>query len=48
VKSRIHNTLEFMELLTGWYDQMKKLPQPTLVKIMKLGAKIQSLIGGKN
>lgn len=48
VKNRIHNTLEFMELLTGWYDQMKKLPQPTLVKIMKLGAKIQSLIGGKN
>jgi DNA-binding transcriptional regulator GbsR (MarR family) len=48
VKNRIHNTLEFMELLTGWYDQMKKLPQPTLVKIMKLGAKIQGLIGGKN
>ena len=48
VKNRIHNTLEFMELLTGWYDQMKRLPQPTLVKMMKLGAKIQSLIGAKN
>jgi DNA-binding transcriptional regulator GbsR (MarR family) len=48
VKKRIHNTLEFMELLTGWYDQMKKLPQPTLVKIMKLGAKVQNLIGSKS
>ena len=48
VKARIRHSLEFMELLTGWYDQMKKLPQPTLVKIMKLGAKIQSIIGGKN
>ena len=48
IKTRMRNTLEFMELLSGWYDQMKKLPQPTLVKIMKLGAKIQSVIGGKN
>ena len=48
VKTRMRNTLEFMELLSGWYEQMKKLPQPTLVKIMKLGAKIQSVIGGKN
>jgi DNA-binding transcriptional regulator GbsR (MarR family) len=48
VKKRIHNTLEFMELLTGWYEQMKKLPQPTLVKIMKLGAKVQNLIGSKS
>jgi DNA-binding transcriptional regulator GbsR (MarR family) len=48
VKKRIHNTLEFMELLTGWYEQMKKLPQPTLIKIMKLGAKVQNLIGSKS
>jgi DNA-binding transcriptional regulator GbsR (MarR family) len=48
VKARIHNTLEFMELLTGWYDQMKKLPQSTLIKIMKLGAKIQNLISSKS
>ena len=47
VKARIHNTLEFMELLTGWYDQMKKLPQPILVKIMRLGAKVQNFIGNK-
>lgn len=47
VKARIHHTLEFMELLTGWYEQMKKLPQPTLIKIMKLGAKVQNLIGNK-
>jgi DNA-binding transcriptional regulator GbsR (MarR family) len=48
VKARIRNTLEFMELLTGWYEQMKKLPQASLVKIMKLGAKVQNFIAGKS
>ena len=47
IKQRIENSLEFMELLTTWYDQMKKLPQPTLFKILKLGAKVQNFIGTK-
>jgi DNA-binding transcriptional regulator GbsR (MarR family) len=48
INARIHNTLEFMELLTGWYEQMKKLPPPTLVKMLKLGAKVQNFLGSKN
>lgn len=47
IKNRIENSLEFMELLTTWYDQMKRLPQPTLFKILKLGAKVQNYIGAK-
>ena len=47
IKNRIENSLEFMELLTTWYDQMKRLPQPTLFKILKLGAKVQNYIGTK-
>ena len=47
IKQRIENSLEFMELLTTWYDQMKKLPQPTLFKILKLGAKVQNYLGTK-
>ncbi|MGD8560236.1 MAG: MarR family transcriptional regulator, partial [Gammaproteobacteria bacterium] len=29
-KQRIRQTLEFMELQTGWYEQMKQLPRPML------------------
>lgn len=47
VKKRIKETLEFMELLTGWYSQMKQLPTNTLIKIMKLGAKVQNFLGKK-
>lgn len=47
IKQRISDSLEFMELLTTWYEQMKKLPQPTLIKILKMGAKVQNFIAGK-
>lgn len=44
VKGRIEDTLALMEILTRWSDEMLRLKPETLVKIMKLGAKIQSLI----
>jgi len=47
VKARIARVLEFMETLTTWYTQMNKLPKDTLVKLMKLGAKIQNFLGPK-
>jgi len=47
VKERIFHTLEFMEMLTGWYDQMKRLPRPALVKLMSLGTRIESFLGRK-
>jgi len=43
---RIRETLALMETLTSWSDEMLKLKPETLVKIMKLGAKIQSLVRG--
>ncbi len=46
-QQRIEHTLEFLEQLTGWYEQMKRLDHATLVKLMKLGAKIQGLLPGK-
>lgn len=42
---RIKNTLEFLERLMNWYEQIKSLSPKTLGKIMKLGAKIQTLLG---
>lgn len=46
-RKRIEDTLAFMELVTGWYDQMHKLPPETLIKVMKLGAKVQGMLGRK-
>ncbi len=47
IKQRISASLEFMETLTGWYEQMRTVPQPTLLKLMKLGARITALLGRK-
>ncbi|MGD8572852.1 MAG: MarR family transcriptional regulator [Gammaproteobacteria bacterium] len=47
-KQRIRQTLEFMELQTGWYEQMKQLPRPMLIKLLKLGGKIKGLLSKKN
>jgi len=45
VKARIEHTLEFLEQLTGWYEQMKRVDRKTLTKMMNMGAKIQGLLG---
>ena len=47
VKKRIEDTLEFMEMMSGWYEQMKAVPTPTLTKLMKTGAKITGFLTRK-
>jgi DNA-binding transcriptional regulator GbsR (MarR family) len=44
VQQRIKETLVLMEALSTWGDQMLKLDPATLMKVMKLGAKIQNLL----
>jgi len=46
-QQRIRDTLGLMESLSTWGDQMLKLEPATLMKVMKLGAKIQSLLNSK-
>ena len=46
-QQRIKETLALMEALSSWGDQMLKLDPATLVKVMKLGAKIQNLLSPK-
>lgn len=41
---RIRETLALMESLSGWGDEMLRLEPETLMKVMKLGAKIQKLL----
>ena len=44
-KLRIRETLELLETLTAWSDEMLRLDTETLTKVLKLGARIKKLIG---
>ena len=44
-KRRMRETLELLETLTAWSDEMLKLDTDTLTKVLKLGARIKKLIG---
>jgi DNA-binding transcriptional regulator GbsR (MarR family) len=41
---RLRETLELLETLTVWSDEMLKLDTATLTKLLKLGAKIKKLL----
>ena len=36
----------FMEQVNGWYEQMRQVPRPTLQKLVSLGAKVSTFLGG--
>lgn len=48
VRERIGRMHEFLGTLGGWYDQVRVLPRPTLIALMKLGGKIARLIPTKS
>lgn len=43
-RQRIEGLLEFLETLTLWYDQMKSLPRPVQVGLLKMGGRIARFI----
>jgi len=43
-RDRMRQVLEFLELLTGWHDDMKKLPAPVVRHLMTMGAAIQKVL----
>jgi hypothetical protein len=45
VKERIATMLEFIEEVSGWYDQIRTMPRPTLLKLMRMGSKVAKVIG---
>jgi len=47
-KLRIRETLELLETLTAWSDEMLNLDTGTLMKVLKLGAKIKKLLGSES
>lgn len=44
-QARIESVLVLMETLTVWMQEMKRLPPETLMGILKLGAKVQKMLG---
>jgi DNA-binding transcriptional regulator GbsR (MarR family) len=44
VKARIERMLAFVDTLATWYEQMKALPKPTLVALMKMGSKVAKFV----
>ncbi|MEP6738983.1 MAG: MarR family transcriptional regulator [Caldimonas sp.] len=45
VKLRVEETLELLETLTAWSEEMLKLDTETLTKVLKLGARVKKLLG---
>jgi DNA-binding transcriptional regulator GbsR (MarR family) len=45
VKERIASMLEFLEEMSGWYDQIRSMPRPTLLKLMRMGKTVAKVIG---
>lgn len=45
VKRRMEETLELLETLTAWGEEMLELDTETLGQILKLGARIKKLLG---
>jgi len=45
VKARMEETLELLETLTSWSEEMLQLDTSTLMKLLRLGARIQKLLG---
>jgi len=46
LRERITRMHEFISTLGTWYEQVRSLPKPTLVALMKLGGKVARFIPG--
>lgn len=46
-QKRVRETLALMQALATWTDEMLQLESTTLMRLIKLGAKVQALVRGK-
>lgn len=44
VRQRLKSTLGFLEMLHRWYEDMKSLPHPLFLTLLKTGARIQRFL----
>jgi DNA-binding transcriptional regulator GbsR (MarR family) len=47
-QARMRQMHEFIELMTNWLDEVQKMDSATLASLMKMGARVQKLIGVKD
>ena len=43
-RQKIKTTLDFLELLNRWHDEMKGVPVPLLVTLLRMGGKVQKFL----
>lgn len=43
-QQRMREMLELIELSTGWFDEVQRLPPETLRNLMKLGSRVQKVL----
>jgi DNA-binding transcriptional regulator GbsR (MarR family) len=48
VRERITRMHEFMSTLANWYEQVRGLPKPTLVTLMKLGGRVARFVSPRH
>jgi len=44
VRERLGSMLEFLEEMSGWYDQIRAMPRPTLLKLMRMGSRVAKVV----
>jgi DNA-binding transcriptional regulator GbsR (MarR family) len=44
VKAKLERLRDLTQQLVGWYDQMRHVPRPVLIKLVGLGAKIATFV----
>jgi len=44
-RERLASLLEFFETMTGWFDQIRRLPTKSVIKFVKTGDKILKFLG---
>ena len=45
VKQKLSELLDFFEVTTGWYEQIRRMPTPMVIRFVKAGEKVRKLIG---
>jgi len=43
-RRRLRELLGFFEMTTGWYEQVRRLPRPTLTKFIRMGERVTRLL----
>ncbi len=46
-QERLNSMRDFFETMSGWYEEINRLPTPAVMKFIKLGAKVRQWINFK-